>query len=153
MLRARSAVRYAVVGVIAAGLAAPLPATAGAGVPTCNGQEATIVGEPGAAEVHGTPGDDVIVTTDTDQVNGLAGDDTICLTGRVTRGGGVSAGPGNDYVDATAVVSRSFVASLDEGGDIFVGSPGRDEVYGATSASSTTPSRTTSTAGAATTSW
>jgi hypothetical protein len=134
MLRTHAAIPCAALGLIAAAvLAAPPSATAGPGAPTCNGQDATIVGEPGAPEVDGTPGDDVIVATDTDLVDAGAGDDTICMTGEVAYDGGVIAGPGNDHVDATAVVSRRFLAQLDDGGDIFVGSPGADHVYGADS--------------------
>ena len=51
----------------------------GAAAYTCNGRVATIVGNAGANELHGTSGSDVIVGLGgNDDIEGRAGNDVIC---------------------------------------------------------------------------
>jgi len=63
--------------------AATVPGTAAAEVTlTCDGIEATIVGTPDQEVLHGTVGDDVIVTNGAKQVYADRGEDLVCVTGR-----------------------------------------------------------------------
>src|SRR4051794_24223292 len=75
-------------------LTGPVAPTYAAAV--CQGRAATIEGASG--NIDGTPGNDVIVSTGTTtHVNGLGGDDLICVVG-----GDVDSGGGNDSILSTA---------------------------------------------------
>lgn len=97
----------------------------GAPLPTCRGQEATIVGTFGPDELMGTPGDDVIV--------GRGGDDTI-----IGRGGNdlICGGGGDDTIRGGLGNDRIFGnAGNDDllgqrGADILAGNRGNDVVRG-----------------------
>jgi Ca2+-binding RTX toxin-like protein len=103
-----------------------LPPAAAAAAEICNGQEATLVGEPGETLV-GTDGDDVIVTRGAALVEALAGADTICVTG--SNAGDVRAGSGDDLVDTTALASFEFSeVDLGAGSDTYVGGAANDFV-------------------------
>lgn len=115
---------------VATGLAAlvallPVPAGAawGSAAPLCFGLEPTVIGAPGADEVVGTEGDDVIVATDVRSVRALGGDDTLCVTGARW----LDAGDGDDRVRHRAP-KQSWVV-LGSGSDLFEGSDARDRVY------------------------
>ncbi|MDR7253162.1 Ca2+-binding RTX toxin-like protein [Nocardioides sp. BE266] len=121
--------------VSAAGLAAGLLAGTVAGTPpasaageTCQGQPATIVGQPLQTGLVGTEGRDVVVTNGATGVDTLGGDDLVCVTD-VTRPGIVQlrTGAGNDVVDASASQS-SIDAELGTGSDHYTASLGRDYV-------------------------
>jgi Ca2+-binding RTX toxin-like protein len=99
MLRVRAAIPCAVLGLLAAVLASPSPTSALAGAATCHGMPATIVGGSGD-EVVGTPGADVIVSTDSASIDAQGGDDTICFTSALSSPTDISAGPGRDLVDS-----------------------------------------------------
>ncbi len=105
-------------------LAAPTQAAA----PTCEGQPATVIGP------MGTEGDDVMIapldawTT----VEGLGGDDLICLVDGTRRGGRdpmffADAGPGDDTVHYEATYSASV--TLGVGSDRFVGNDVGTRIY------------------------
>jgi hypothetical protein len=100
-----------------------------AGVPTCNGLAATIVGSPGT-RVMGTEGDDVIVAASVLSVEAFGGDDTICV-GDETGGGSSSYiydGPGDDYIDASQSTQRIALFRLGDGDDTVIGSPFQDNL-------------------------
>ncbi len=132
-----------------AALAAALVATtllpvaaSGAQPPTCFGEVATIVAQPGIPTV-GTDGDDVIVgTSGSDDIRGGAGDDTICgLAGadvirgnhgrdRINAGGGhdtVTGGRGRDVIVGS---SGDDELSGNSGGDAISGNKGGDHIRG-----------------------
>ena len=98
------------------GLALDAPAPPAPAVPTCRGQEATIVGTNGRDVLRGTNGPDVIV--------GLGGDDVIDA-----RGGDdvVCGGPGNDVVQGGYGDDRVYGQS---GNDVINGGPGDDRISG-----------------------
>ena len=74
---------------------------------TCAGRAATIVGGPGANDIHGTAGPDVIVGLGgNDDIEGRGGADVIC------------GGLGHDELEGG------------RGNDRLVGGPGRDEAEG-----------------------
>ncbi|MGI9608714.1 MAG: calcium-binding protein [Acidimicrobiia bacterium] len=92
--------------------------------PTCFGEAATIIAEPGVVTV-GTSGADVIVgTAGADVIRGRGGADKICARGgadRVFGGAGadrINLGSGNDF------------AKGGKGDDVIIGKKGRDEIYG-----------------------
>jgi Ca2+-binding RTX toxin-like protein len=125
-------------------------------VPSCRGEEATIVGTDGHDEIRGTNGDDVIVARGgRDLVEGRGGDDLICL-GKGARGhhhrdrgvggrgsdsifGGqgpdeLHGGPGDDRLFGGGSHSR-FYELLDtinggRGNDLLDGGRQRDRMYG-----------------------
>ena len=106
-------------------LTAAGPTTAGvAAAGTCFGLAATVRAVPGASEVIGTAGDDVIVAVDVVVVRALGGHDTLCLEGATW----VEAGDGNDQVRSITDADRHVVV-LGSGSDYFEGSIGRDRVY------------------------
>lgn len=73
---------------------------AGALVPTCDGQEATIVGTEGNDDLVGTDGPDVIVGLGGhDTIRGGEGDDVLCGDDGADH---VFGGPGNDHLDPGA---------------------------------------------------
>lgn len=98
---------------------------------TCRGQAATIVGHSGDV-VHGTDGDDVIVTDGASQTYAGAGDDTICIVGYYRPY--VDAGDGDDVVDATSIddLHDGDRVELGSGSDTFEGAGGRDDVTAGT---------------------
>ncbi len=113
----------------AVGLLTSVPAGAAAGAAAaggarCDGHRPTLVTS--AADVTGTPGDDVIVVLGARaEVEAGAGDDTVCVRG---RGGwrSVTGGPGDDRV---LVETRTRVyADLRVGTDTYRGGPGTDLV-------------------------
>jgi len=104
-----------------------LPSTAHAEPPMCRGSAATIVGTPGGGAI-GTDGPDVIVSNDATLVDGLGGDDLICVTGAAVVY--VDADDGDDVVDTTAA-SDYHAVELGEGADTFHGGGGEDRVNAA----------------------
>lgn len=88
----------------------------GAPLPTCRGQEATLVGTFGPDELVGTPGDDVIVGRGGDDIiRGRGGNDIICGN----RGDDtISGNRGNDQIFGNA------------GADTLLGQRGADVVAG-----------------------
>jgi Ca2+-binding RTX toxin-like protein len=114
-------------GLLGLTLLAPAYSATAAGE-TCRGEAATIVGT--TPTLTGTEGRDVIVTGTAGDVQGLGGDDLICVTGDgnsnlVT----VDAGPGNDTVD-TSTSPRHFYITTDLGlgADTFAGGAANDTV-------------------------
>ncbi|HXH80319.1 calcium-binding protein [Nocardioides sp.] len=104
------------------------PAPASAVGETCQGRPATIVGT--GAEVRGTSGDDVVVTGASRKADAGAGDDLICVTATdQDRRIYVSAGPGNDSVDASATTAYSTTTDLGDGLDRYVGGVGGGFLY------------------------
>lgn len=124
---ATAAVSTALLGI--ALTAAPTQAEA----PTCQDRPATVVGP------TGTEGDDVMVAP-LDAwitVEGLGGDDIICLVDGARRGGRdpmffADAGPGDDVVDYQATYSASVTLGL--GSDRFVGNDVGARIYTGASA-------------------
>lgn len=121
----------------------PAPASAGADRAAttdrarCQGRLATHVGRPGALEVVGTPGDDVIVSNGAERVVAGRGDDLVCTTRSGLNGLVlVDAGAGHDVVDrsgdrpvpGTGGNEPSAYASLGPGRDRYLGSRGSDQV-------------------------
>jgi Ca2+-binding RTX toxin-like protein len=105
----------------------------------CFGKLATIVGtnkDPGEPRnLHGTPGDDVIVGLNGwDLIDGLGGNDLICSGGADDY---IKAGKGKDKVDSAAGLDTVYG---DRGNDILfggkgpvdsvLGGPGDDELFG-----------------------
>jgi hypothetical protein len=109
-----------VVALLAAATVSTSPATH-AGVPTCHGKPATIVGVPGQ-RVFGTDGPDVIVSNGARGVSAFLGADTICVTGKAAR---VNAGFGDDWVRAR-FATTTFLGA---GNDSYIGSDAPDRVY------------------------
>lgn len=115
----------AVVALVPLGLPQPTYAAA----ETCQGQPATLVGQPGEY-VDGTDGPDVIVSGGADGVFAREGDDLICVTGSTEDGYRlrVSAGPGDDSVLVTG--TNNVKVLLGRGSDTFVGGDEKDDVMG-----------------------
>ena len=89
---------------------------AGADLPTCQGETATIVGTPGPDRLVGTDDDDVIVALGGDDtIRGGMGDDLIC------------AGGGNDTARGNLGNDRIFGQA---GADTLVGNRGDDRLVG-----------------------
>lgn len=149
-LRSSSAILASGV-VIGALLPAVAAGAAGAAVPMCQGQRATLVGSPTDRELEGTEAADVIVTQGADAVIAKRGADIICVTGTKPnfRGTLIDTGPGHDRVqvktsraglldvdlgegdDRMIVVTtpaRRIYAHLGAGRDVYVGGAGRDFV-------------------------
>lgn len=105
------------------------PSAADADAPTCQGQPATVVGQPGSS-VHGTDGPDVVVSNGAAFVFTGAGDDLICMTGTTadTHRTKVSSGAGADVVRATS--TNPVLAELGIGQDVFRGGTEPDSVRG-----------------------
>lgn len=104
----RSTIYLAALALLAA---LPGPAEARSGAVECQGLPATIVDLDGG-EVDGTAGDDIIVVHNpnairTVSVNGLAGDDTICVSGYTWDG------EDRSYVDAGAGADSLLLATSD----------------------------------------
>ncbi|WP_188113377.1 hypothetical protein [Nocardioides humilatus] len=96
-------------------------------VPTCDGLTATVFGN---GTVTGTPGNDVIVGGPAaDSISGLGGDDVICGLG---GNDSVNDGPGGDHVIGDNGNDVFKQPATSDGGDIFDGGAGTDQVsYGA----------------------
>lgn len=98
------------------GLALDAPVPPAPAVPTCHGQEATIVGTAGKDVLRGTQGRDVIVGLGGDDViDGRGGDDLVC------------GGPGNDVIQGGYGDDRVYGQS---GSDVINGGPGDDRISG-----------------------
>ncbi|MBB6626137.1 hypothetical protein H5V45_02275 [Nocardioides sp. KIGAM211] len=138
----RPAVRVSAAGALLLALAPALVvplSSAGArlGAPTCQGEPATVVGEPGSDVVRGTDGPDVIVSRGVPEVRAAGGADRVC----VTKGPGpasdpaadetrtVYAGMGNDDVTVEAGATAYVVVVLGEGADTFTGAGEPDDVW------------------------
>jgi len=110
------------------------PATAAA--PMCQGQPATVVGEPGAKVVKGTPGDDVIFARQAFEVRALGGDDLICATIRPKNPhqttGKIRAGAGDDSVVVQTSADDYVWTELGPGADTFVGGDETNIVWAGT---------------------
>jgi Ca2+-binding RTX toxin-like protein len=115
-----------------------LPGISKADVPTCFGQQATIVGQPDPYEgwdyIRGTSGPDVIVGTEGgDVILGFRGDDLIC-----GMGGGDQIEPrrGNDKVDGgdggDGINNYLGGAAQDSGNDLLLGGSGTDQIEAST---------------------
>jgi Ca2+-binding RTX toxin-like protein len=119
-------------------LAATLvPSISKADVPTCFGQPATLVAQPGEEDgdtVVGTAGPDVIVGSDLDDdLYGRGGNDLICGMG---DGDKIVPGAGNDK--AKGGYGRDKLneyqggVNADPGDDLFLGGPDDDVIYAST---------------------
>lgn len=122
------------IAVLAAPLALlglPPAAGVGAAAPTCQGQEATIVGAYQKG-LEGTGGADVIVSNGASYVNARGGDDLVCITGRSPDrdGSRARAGAGDDRVYVLSSSLKGSSVELGAGEDTFVGGPGPDRVAG-----------------------
>lgn len=111
-------------------------------VPTCEGQDATVVGTPGDDLLVGTPGPDVIVGKGgNDLVEGRDGADTICAAGGDDT---VTGGPGDDHQyggrgadqllgrqgdDDLFGGNRADVLRGGRGHDLLDGGPGPDQIF------------------------
>lgn len=116
-------------GLLGLALLAPAYSATAAGE-TCRGEAATIVGS--GQTIYGTEGRDVIVTGTSPQVVTYGGDDLICVTSPVAAFNllDISAGEGNDFVDATSVTTGfSGRTELGPGADTFLGGAGTNIVY------------------------
>ena len=109
------------------GLLSPLTFTAPAYAvgETCEGLPATIVGSLGVP-LHGTAGDDVIVSNGASSVFGGSGNDTICTTGS-THFVLVEGGAGDNFVDRRGDLDPAADSLVYEA-NTFYGSDARDVV-------------------------
>ncbi|MCW2816036.1 MAG: Hemolysin-type calcium-binding region [Nocardioides sp.] len=97
-----------------------------ADVATCQGEPATVVGQPGQDVLRGTAGRDVVVTGGAAFVDAGDGDDLVCDTGSGTTAPTyVRGGFGDDDVHGWAAGTR---VELGPGSDLFVGGDGPDTV-------------------------
>jgi Ca2+-binding RTX toxin-like protein len=110
------------------------------GIVTCQGQATTIIGPTDGQNTTGTDGDDVIVAplSANSIVQGLAGNDTICLVDGPVGGSRdpfqtVLAGAGNDSVFNETTRAYGVRTELGTGADRFVGADYAEAVYGSTS--------------------
>ncbi len=129
--------RIAVCGLVVPFVLLPVEG-ASSSAPSCQGQPATIVGEPGE-QVVGTDGPDVIVSNGAKYVFGEDGDDLLCMTKQLGRERfHAIGGSGDDSILVTG--DRYTHVSPGSGDDTVTGGPGREKVYlGAEDASSTEP--------------
>ena len=98
--------------------------------PTCQGQQATVVGTRGGV-VRGTEGPDVIVVNLANEVQALGGDDRICSASRdVGMETSIDAGEGDDVVDTTGNVGITTAIDLGPGDDTYRGGDEADYVLG-----------------------
>lgn len=119
------AVAVAVTGV---GLAGSIDVAA-AGVESCHGQAATIVGTPGS-DITGTGGPDVVVTNGAASTYTGAGDDLVCVTGGSgMEDADVEAQEGDDVVDTSVSEARYARVGLGAGNDTFTGGPRAESVW------------------------
>jgi Ca2+-binding RTX toxin-like protein len=96
---------------------AAVPASPGVAAEDCFGMAPTIVGTDDQATLTGTPGPDVVVSGGATDVDTLAGDDTVCLTGDTYR---LDAGDGNDRVYGIEATGYHSV-DLGQGSDTYTG--------------------------------
>lgn len=150
-LRARAARSSAATLVVVAGAASVFVFTSGSSgaadstTPLCFGKQATIVLEQGHSEgfLEGTTGADVIVAKDfttPSTINGLGGDDLICVIGGTVLPGQhlytIKGGPGNDKIAGGPLADKIFGGEdRDEihgggGVDVLHGDPGHDTLFG-----------------------
>lgn len=118
--------RLAVLSLLVSSTGLVVVAGPASGATECQGQQATIVGEPGA-RVEGTDDPDVIVTNGATYVYAGAGDDLVCAT-TISGRTWVSAGAGDDSVVADDNDYERLRVDLGPGSDRFVGGAGRDTV-------------------------
>lgn len=97
--------------------------SAGAAVPQCQGQDATIVKEVTypPEPLIGTEGDDVIIAKNTSYLQALGGDDVICADST-----SVDAGAGDDDVEISGL---TVTAVLGPGADQLVSVAGEEDGY------------------------
>ena len=100
-----------------AGTAVQATSAAPAAVAMCRGVPATVVGTPAMEQLSGTSGNDVVVTGGSRNVDTLAGDDLVCVTGQTRF---VTAGDGDDRVFTGDLLAPTS-ALLGAGADRFVG--------------------------------
>jgi Ca2+-binding RTX toxin-like protein len=103
--------------------------------PICGGVEATIAGnygwQEGPSPILGTEGPDVIhITGSGNRIDGLGGDDIICI--HDDRGGYVEGGDGDDIIYLLDFEDRSSFGTAygQEGNDTIYGSSERETLYG-----------------------
>lgn len=113
-----------VIALLAGGLLTSAPAAATD--ENCWGRPATQVGT--GPDVHGTPGDDVIVTGPSALVDSGAGDDVVCVTPNDAFVVHIFAGAGDDVIDVSASTNVTTRTALGSGVDRFIGGPGYDQV-------------------------
>jgi len=123
----KTAIVLASSAVVVAGLLVGTTSASAEDVPTCQGKPATIVAGPGEAVV-GTPGDDVVVATDSTSIEAQEVSDIICVTSGPGATTTISAGEGDDVVEAT--VEGADVIRLEGGDDLvaYWGSPDQAQV-------------------------
>jgi Ca2+-binding RTX toxin-like protein len=109
-------------------LLAPVPAEAASSPPTCHGERATLVGEPGAV-VTGTGHRDVIVSNGAEGVEAGGGADLVCVTG-LARGrfARIMGDAGADVIDARQS-ETPLLANPGTGDDRVRGTRLDDQVY------------------------
>jgi hypothetical protein len=111
-------------------------------VVACNGTAVTVYGPTQGHNTMGTEGDDVISAPlyYDSEIDGLGGNDTICLVDAVSAGSDqtqikVNAGPGDDTVLNESISNPAFFSllqvELGPGSDHFVGAAYGELVYGA----------------------
>lgn len=137
---ARLSASALLVGAAIGAVAAP----ADAGTPTCDGKPATIVGPGPGNVIHGTQGDDVVVTTaevangPDGAVNTYGGNDTVCIVPSTApipyweafSGFTVSTGAGEDKVlNQDPRNASDLVVRLGLGADTFVGNDRTERVW------------------------
>ena len=111
----------AVLAVVPAVASLLLPPVGAEAKESCLGRPVTVSSR--GDTIVGTKHADVIVSHG-QSVRAGGGNDVVCVFGRGAR---VDAGPGHDYVDATGA-DGGVVATLGTGDDVFLGSPGADNV-------------------------
>ena len=113
-----------VAGLVAGAPAAPVQA----GVPTCAGERATMVGTARADDLSGTDRRDVIVGgAGDDVINGRGGNDLICGGGDADE---LRGGLGDDSLRGGADRLGSDVTGSFLVGDVLLGGPGDDKLVG-----------------------
>ena len=118
-MRLSSSVALVASAAVIAALLPVVSAEAVSAAPTCQGQRATIVGDPADPELYGTAGDDVIVTRGVARVLASGGADRICVTGANSQDGEttINAGPGDDRVRIATSRTGRLNARLGDGDD------------------------------------
>ncbi|MET0524077.1 MAG: calcium-binding protein [Nocardioides sp.] len=122
-MRLRSVILALALGACSIGVSA---SASSARATTCQGQPATVIGEPRQDVLRGTSGPDVIITNGAQTTQGFGGDDLICSNGRLGTiqeyGTSIDAGAGNDTVDASRSGREADVfVDLGPGDDTYLG--------------------------------